>query len=126
MKDFRTLKVWEKAHTLTLAIYSATEKFPKHELYALTNQIQRAAVSVPTNIAEGCGKDSDAELKRYFVIAMGSSSELEYLLLLARDLKYLPEDSHQILNRDLTEVRRMLNAFIQKLKASTSPHTTKS
>ena len=122
MKDFRTLKVWEKAHTLTLAIYKATEKFPKHELYALTNQIQRAAVSVPTNIAEGCGKDSDAELKRYFVIAMGSSSELEYLLLLARDLKYLPEDSHQILNSDLTEVRRMLNAFIQKLKASTSPH----
>ena len=126
MKDFRTLKVWEKAHTLTLAIYKATEKFPKHELYALTNQIQRAAVSVPTNIAEGCGKDSDAELKRYFVIAMGSSSELEYLLLLARDLKYLPEDSHQILNRDLTEVRRMLNSFIQKLKTSTSPHTTKS
>ena len=122
MKDFRTLKVWEKAHTLTLAIYKATEKFPKHELYALTNQIQRAAVSVPTNIAEGCGKDSDAELKRYFVIAMGSSSELEYLLLLARDLKYLPKDSHQILNSDLTEVRRMLNAFIQKLKASTSPH----
>ena len=122
MKDFRTLKVWEKAHTLTLAIYKATEKFPKHELYALTNQIQRAAVSVPTNIAEGCGKDSDAELNRYFVIAMGSSSELEYLLLLARDLKYLPEDSHQILNSDLTEVRRMLNAFIQKLKASTSPH----
>ena len=126
MKDFRTLKVWEKAHTVTLAIYKTTEKFPKQELYALTNQIQRAAVSVPTNIAEGCGKDSDAELKRYFVIAMGSSSELEYLLLLARDLKYLPEDSHQILNRDLTEVRRMLNAFIQKLKASTSPHTTKS
>ena len=122
MKDFRTLKVWEKAHTLTLAIYKATEKFPKHELYALTNQIQRAAVSVPTNIAEGCGKDSDAELKRYFVIAMGSSSELEYLLLLARDLKYLPEDSHQILNSDLIEVQRMLNAFIQKLKASTSPH----
>ena len=126
MKDFRTLKVWEKAHTLTLAIYKATEKFPKHELYALTNQIQRAAVSVPTNIAEGCGKDSDAELKRYFVIAMGSSSELEYLLLLARDLKYLPEDSHQILNSDLIEVRRMLNSFIQKLKTSTSPHTTKS
>jgi four helix bundle protein len=120
MKDFRTLKVWEKAHAVTLAIYKATEKFPKHELYALTSQIQRAAVSIPTNIAEGCGKDSDAELKRYFVIAMGSASELEYLLLLARDLNYLPENSHQILNTDLTEVRRMLNAFIQKLKTSTS------
>jgi len=122
MKDFRTLKVWEKAHVLTLAIYKATGNFPKHEIYALTNQIQRAAVSVPTNIAEGCGKDSDAELKRYFVIAMGSSSELEYLLLLARDLTYLPEDNYQILNNELTEVRRMLNAFIQKLKTSTSPN----
>ena len=116
MKDFRTLKVWEKAHALTLAVYKITEKFPKQELYALTNQIQRAAVSVPTNIAEGCGKDSDAELKRYFMIAMGSASELEYLLLLARDLTYLPEESHQILYSDLVEVRKMLNAFIQKLK----------
>jgi four helix bundle protein len=116
MKDFRTLKVWEKAHVLTLAVYKATEKFPKQEIYALTNQIQRAAVSVPTNIAEGCGKDSDAELKRYFVIAMGSASELEYLLLLARDLTYLSEDGHQILSSDLVEVRKMLNAFIQKLK----------
>src|SRR3970040_1769348 len=121
MKDFRTLKVWEKAHALTLAVYKATDLFSKQELYALTNQIQRAAVSIPTNIAEGCGKDSDAELKRYFVIAMGSSSELEYLLLLARDLTYLSEYSYQTLNNDLTEVRRMLNAFIQKLKTPTSP-----
>lgn len=123
MKDFRTLKVWEKAHALTLAIYKVTEKFPKQEMYALTSQIQRAAVSVPTNIAEGCGKDSDAELKRYFVIAMGSSSELEYLLLLARDLNYLPEEIHKTLHNDLTEERRMLNAFIQKLKTSHSPHS---
>lgn len=120
MKDFRTLKVWEKAHAVTLAVYKVTETFPKHELYGLTSQIQRAAVSIPTNIAEGCGKDSDAELKRYFLIAMGSASELEYLLLLARDLKYLPDENHQTLNADLTEVRRMLNAFIQTLKASTN------
>src|SRR3990172_13305367 len=113
MKDFRTLKVWEKAHALTLAIYKATEKFPKQELYALTNQIQRAAVSIPTNIAEGCGKDSDAELKRYFVIAMGSSSELEYLLLLARDLTYLQANIYQSMQNDLVETRKMLNAFIQ-------------
>ena len=83
MKDFRSLKVWEKAHALTLTIYKSTGDFPKQELYALTNQIQRAAVSIPANIAEGCGKDTDAELKRYFSIAMGSSSELEYLLLLS-------------------------------------------
>lgn len=70
MKDFRSLRVWEKAHSLTLAIYQSTVEFPKQELYPLTNQIQRAAVSIPANIAEGCGKDTDAELKRYFLIAM--------------------------------------------------------
>lgn len=118
MKDFRTLKVWEKVHALTLKIYKATEKFPKQELYALTSQIQRAAVSVPTNIAEGCGKDSDAELKRYFLIAMGSASELEYLLILAHDLGYFSDDTYQPIQVELVEVRRMLNGFIQRLKAS--------
>jgi four helix bundle protein len=118
MKDFRSLKVWEKAHALTLAIYKSTENFPKQETYALTSQIQRAAVSIPTNIAEGCGKDSDAELKRYFVISMGSASELEYLLILARDLGYLPENTFRSMTNDLVEVRKMLNAFIQKLKAN--------
>jgi four helix bundle protein len=118
MKDFRSLKVWEKAHGLTLAIYKSTEQFPKQELYSLTNQIQRAAVSVPANIAEGCGKDSDAELKRYFVIAMGSASELEYLLLLACELGYLQSNTHQSIQNDLVEMRRMLNSFIQKLKAN--------
>ena len=118
MKDFRSLKVWEKAHALTLAIYKSTERFPKQELYSLTNQIQRAAVSIPANIAEGCGKDSDAELKRYFTIAMGSASELEYLLLLAHDPGYLQENIYQSMQNDLVETRKMLNAFIQKLKAS--------
>ena len=118
MKDFRSLKVWEKAHALTLAIYKSTEEFPKQEMYALTNQIQRAAVSIPANIAEGCGKDSDAELKRYFLISMGSASELEYLLLLAHDLGYLPENTFRSIANDLVEVRKMLNAFIQKLKAN--------
>jgi four helix bundle protein len=118
MKDFRALKVWEKAHALTLVIYKSTEQFPKQELYSLTNQIQRAAVSIPANIAEGCGKDSDAELKRYFSIAMGSSSELEYLLLLAQDLGYLQPSTYQSMQNDLVETRKMLNAFIQKLKAN--------
>ncbi len=118
MKDFHSLKVWQKAHGLTLVIYKSTEQFPKQELYSLTNQVQRAAVSVPANIAEGCGKDSDAELKRYFSIAMGSASELEYLLLLAHDLGYLQTDIYQHIQNDLVETRKMLNAFIQKLKAS--------
>ena len=118
MKDFRSLKVLEKAHTLTLMIYKSTEEFPKQELYALTNQIQRAAVSIPANIAEGYGKDSDAEWKRYFSIAMGSSSELEYLILLAHDLGYLQQAAYQSMENDRIEIRKMLNAFIQKLKAS--------
>ena len=118
MKDFRTLKVWEKAHALTLSIYKASVGFPKNELYALTNQIQRATVSIPANIAEGCGKDSDAELKRYFQIAMGSSSELEYLILLAHDLGYLSQAVYQELQSSLIEVRKMLNAFIQRLKGN--------
>jgi four helix bundle protein len=118
MKDFRSLKVWEMAHGLALAIYKATEQFPKQELYSLTNQIQRAAVSVPANIAEGCGRDSDAELKRYFVIAMGSASELEYLLLLACELGYLQPDAYRSIQNELVEMRRMLNSFIQKLKAN--------
>lgn len=113
------MKVWEKAHHLTLAIYKASELFPKQEMYGLTSQLQRAAASIPTNIAEGCGKDSDAELKRYFLIAMGSSSELEYLLLLAHDLGYLAETGYQEKYTALVEVRKMLNAFIQKLKQAT-------
>jgi len=118
MKDFRSLKVWEKAHALTLAVYKSTEQFPKQELYSLTNQMQRAAVSIPANIAEGCGKDSDAELKRYFLIAMGSASELEYLLMLACDLGYLQSNIYQSIQNDLVEMRKMLNSFIQKLKAN--------
>ena len=118
MKDFRTLKVWEKSHKLVLAIYKETQSFPKNELYGVTSQIQRAAVSIPTNIAEGCGKDSDAEFGRYLKIAMGSSSELEYLLMLAHDLDYFTDISYDQLQANLVEVRKMLNAFIQKLKAN--------
>lgn len=118
MKDFRELKVWEKAHLLVLAIYKATETFPRQELYSLTNQIQRAAVSIPANIAEGCGKSGDVDFARYLQIAMGSSSELEYLLLLSNDLGYLPDNAYQDLTSSLVEVRKMLNALIQRLKAN--------
>ncbi|MBM3123992.1 MAG: four helix bundle protein [Chloroflexi bacterium] len=118
MRDFRTLKVWEKAHALALEIYRTTGAFPKQELYALTSQVQRAAVSIPTNIAEGCGKDSRLEIKRFFQIAMGSASELEYLLLLVHDLSYLPGNDYRNLHDKLVEVRKMLNAYIQRLKAS--------
>ena len=117
MRDFRKLQVWEKAHALTLAVYRVTAPFPKAELYGLTSQIRRASSSIPANIAEGCGRDGDAELRRFMQIAMGSASELEYHLLLAHDLGFLPDASYAVLERDVTEVKRMLTSFIQKLKA---------
>ncbi len=124
MKDFRKLKVWQKAHALTLAIYKATGAFPKYELYGLTSQIQRAAASIPTNIAEGCGKETDADLGRYFQISMGSSSELEYLLLLANDFRYFDSNTYICLNDNLVEVRKMLNAFLKTLRLNRQPSKT--
>ena len=84
MKDFRQLKVWEKSHQLALAIYKVTKEFPKEELYGLTSQIRRASMSIPTNIAEGCGRNTDADFARFLQMAMGSASETEYQLILAR------------------------------------------
>lgn len=116
MRDFRQLKVWEKAHRLALDIYKATASFPKDELYGLTSQIRRASVSIPANLAEGCGRHTEAELTHFSQISMGSASELEYHLLLAYDLGYLAETDFQNLNSNLVEVRRMLNTFLQRLR----------
>ncbi len=117
MKAFRELKVWEKSHELTLAVYHATKTFPKQEMYALTSQIRRASASIPANIAEGCGRNGDAELARFCQIAMGSASELEYHLLLARDLRYLNSSDYERIMSEVSEVKRMLTSFIQKLNA---------
>jgi len=117
MRDFRELKVWEKSHQLTLAVYQVIATFPKEERYGLTSQIRRASVSISANIAEGCGRSGDAELGRFLQIAMGSASELDYHVLLARDLGFLEKVQHEDLENDLTEVKRMLTGFIQKLKA---------
>ncbi|MFQ5639023.1 MAG: four helix bundle protein [bacterium] len=117
MKDFRKLKVWEKGHQLTLTVYKCTKSFPKDELYGLTSQIRRASVSIPANIAEGCGRDSDAELARFCKIASGSASELEYHLLLAHDLGYLDNAEFDHLTQHVIEVKKMLTSFIQTLKA---------
>lgn len=117
MKDFRDLKVWQKSHQLTLAIYKITTIFPKEELYGLTSQIRRACASIPANIAEGCGNSTDAELARFLQIATGSASELEYHLLLTHDLGFLDSSHYLKLNSEVTEIKRMLTSFIQKLKA---------
>ena len=116
MKNFRDLKVWQKAHSLTLAIYQATIQFPADERFGLTNQIRRASASIGTNLAEGCGYNTDAMTKRFAQIAMGSASEVEYQLLLAHDLKYLATEDNQTLARNIEEVKRMLTGYIQSLK----------
>lgn len=117
MKDFKTLNVWEKAHVLTKRIYRSTAAFPREELYGLTSQMRRACSSVPTNIAEGCGRNSDAELARFLEIAMGSASELEYLLLLTHDLNLLTRSDYTELTNEVIDIKRMLASFIIKLRA---------
>ena len=116
MKDFRNLKVWEKADQLTLKIYKVTEEFPREELYGLTSQIRRACVSIPTNIAEVCVRSSDADFSRFLYIAVGSTSELEYLILLLMDLKIIKNELHLELNNEINEIKKMLISMIQKLK----------
>ena len=115
MRDFRKLKVWPKAHELTLAVYKATRDFPKEELYGLTSQIRRSCESIPANIAEGCGRSGGAELARFLNIALGSASELEYHLLLSRDLGLLDAKIYQPLAAGAVELKRMLTGFVQKL-----------
>ena len=117
MRDFKDLKVWRKSHELTLAVYGATRSFPKDELFGLTSQIRRSCESIPANIAEGCGRDGGLDLVRFLQIAMGSASELEYHLLLARDLRYINNQDHELLSTDVTEVKRMLTGFIRKVRA---------
>jgi len=116
MRDFRTLKVWHKAHQLVLDVYRATTDFPRSEVYGLTGQLRRASASIPANIAEGCGRASDAELARFLQVAMGSASETEYHLLLARDLGFLTDTDHERLASSVVEIKRMLTSFLQTLR----------
>jgi four helix bundle protein len=118
VQDFTKLATWQKAHSLVIAAYIATASFPKDELYGLTSQIRRACTSIPANIAEGCGREGRAELRRFLQIAQGSASELEYHLLLARDLKFLEQKDYDVLRGQLVEVRRMLTSFVQKLNST--------
>lgn len=117
MKDFHELKIWQKAHDLTLAIYRVTAAFPREELYGLAGQLRRCSASIPANLAEGCGRNGNAEFARFCSIAMGSASELEYHLLLAKDLKLIELKEHAELSRRATELKRMLTGRHQKLKA---------
>lgn len=115
MKDFRELKVWEKAHAAVLNIYQITKDFPSNEQYGLISQIRRSAVSIATNIAEGAGRGTDPDFKRFLEIAYASANETDYLLLLSKDLGFTNIETLQKTNGELTEIKKMLYALIQRL-----------
>jgi len=121
MPDYHRLKVWEKSHRFVVAIYAATVKFPVEERYGLTAQLRRGSVSIPSNIVEGAGRRGDGEFKRFLSIAMGSVAEVEYQLLLSRDLGFLAPADHKRLTEQVGEIGRMLSALQAKVtKAANS------
>jgi four helix bundle protein len=113
----RTEGMAEGASVDLLAVYQTTASFPREELYGLTSQLRRCSSSIPANLAEGCGRNGDAEFARFCSIAMGSASELEYHLLLAKELNLIKPKDHAELSERATELKRMLTALLQKLKA---------
>jgi four helix bundle protein len=120
MEDFKDLRVWVKAYELTLDVYKKTRAFPKDEMYGLTSQLRRAASSIGANIAEGCGRRSDPEMRRFLQIARGSANEVEYHLLLSRDLELLSVDDFNELEAIVLEIQRMLASFVQRLSVDFS------
>jgi four helix bundle protein len=116
MKDFKKLVVWQKAHELVLLVYRLTKKFPKEERFNLIDQMRRAATSIATNIAEGCGKYSQKDFVAYLQVSQGSSQEIEYLTILSKDLEYLTSEEFDDLNSRINEVKAMLIGLIQKVR----------
>ncbi|MFM9826006.1 four helix bundle protein [Flavobacterium sp.] len=112
MRDFKKYDIWQLSHAFTLKIYSNTSLFPKDELYGITSQIRRASSSIPTNISEGCGRNSDKEFNQYLNIALGSASETEYLIILSRDLNYIDTETFEILEKEINTIK----SKIYKLK----------
>ena len=121
MQDYHKLAMWQRSHQLTVEIYRITQKqFPREELFGQTNQIRRAAASIPTNIAEGCGRNSRAELAQFLNIAAGSASEVEYEILLAKDTGYLTLDQYESLTREISEIRSMIKKYMSQLREKKS------
>ena len=118
MKDFKELEIWKRSHKLTVDVYRATHKFPQEEIYGLTSQIRRAVSSIPTNIAEGCGRRTNAELANFLNIASGSASEVEYEILLAKEIGYITSEQCEIWTREIGEIRSMLAAYMRTLTSS--------
>ena len=116
MQNYKDLKVWEKAHQLTIHIYQTTKSFPKDETFTLVSQMRRAAFSIPSNIAEGCGRNTNPDFANFLNIALGSANELDYFLLLAKDLNYLQENIYDDLRKRTEEIKAMLISLISKVR----------
>ena len=116
MRDFKKYQVWQKSHALTVAVYKATSSFPKEEVYGLTSQTRRASASIPANIAEGCGRGGEVEFARFLTIASGSACELEYHLLLCRDIGLLQSADYDRLDAEVCEVKKMLSTLVKKMR----------
>ncbi|MAQ74725.1 MAG: diversity-generating retroelement protein bAvd family protein [Aquimarina sp.] len=115
MRDFKELKVWEKAHELTLNVYRVTENFPIEEKFGIVSQLRRAVSSVPTNIAEGSGHNSNKEFGRFLKIASASISEVEYLVLLSKDLNLIDKEIWQSITDEVVIIRKMLFKLVKAL-----------
>jgi len=117
MRNFRKQQVWAKSHRLTLKVYKITATFPREELYGLTSQIRRACASIPANIAEGCGRETDLDFARFLQIAMGSATEIEYLFMLSNSLDFIENNQYNELNDEIIEIKKMLTSFIRTLRS---------
>lgn len=115
MRDFKQLEFWQRSHQLVLSIYNLSRNFPKEELFGLTSQIRRSAVSIPSNIAEGCGRESNAELKRFLTIAAGSASELQYQLFLSKELSHIDENVFKDLDSEIVAIRKLIFKYSSKI-----------
>ena len=115
MRDYKKFLVWEKSHQLTLDVYKTTSSFPKDELFGLVSQVKRSSSSIPTNIAEGCGRNSEKDFCRFLYIAFGSANELEYQIILSIDLKFIDTENGQKLLFQVEEVKKMLTGLISRL-----------
>lgn len=118
MANYKNYKVWEKSHELVLNVYGLTNSFPKSEQYNLISQMNRASVSIPTNIAEGCGRETQKEFIRFLYFASGSAHELDYLLLLASDLGYIESETSKKIISEIDEIKKMLSSLINTIKSS--------
>jgi len=117
LRNYQDLQVWTKAHALTLELYRLSRAFPREEMYGITSQLRRAAASIGANLAEGCGRQTDNELARFVRIALGSATELDYHLVLCRDLELLNKQQYETVAKELTSVRKMLVALLNAIES---------